>query len=405
LARIDELEGVRGLLAVWVVFVHLLPAAGIEAKSFGVLEPLFGELIRVQIFCIMSGFVIFIMMSRRREAYVPYLTRRFLRIYPVYLFAFVLSVAMSGIAYEALQSADFSGLKNMGRARVYEASFADWPIHIAGHLTLLHGIIPHEWLPFGAYAFLGQGWNISTEFQFYLVAPFLFWVLHDAGLPLRSLIVAGFAGVWWFVGLRWPNGAALGYFAVYFLKGIVSYYAWRQSWEDRRLLNKWSVLATALAAGTVSIAIGIWIFLFGSALYVRDRAGKEDIVTRTLKRGPMLFFGKISYSLYLLHMIPLYAVMYGLNFLDLPQMTYAMLLGLGTFGLAIPMSMLATRYVEEAFYKSRKRPAGTAGTPMASRISSNAAHSQRRRTGAPPREADDPVSTPIRGASGPTVPS
>ena len=130
MARIDELEGLRGFLAVWVVIVHLLPAADIEANNLGVLEPLFGELIRVQIFCIMSGFVIFMMMSRRREPYLPYLSRRFLRIYPVYLFAFVLSVAMSGIAYEALQAADFTGPMNAGRIAVYEASFAWWPQHV-----------------------------------------------------------------------------------------------------------------------------------------------------------------------------------------------------------------------------------------------------------------------------------
>ncbi|MBS3652408.1 acyltransferase [Pseudaminobacter sp. 19-2017] len=354
MARIDELEGLRGLLAVWVVFVHLLPAAGIEASNLGVLEPLFGELIRVQIFCIMSGFVIFMMMSRRREPYLPFLSRRFLRIYPVYLFAFVLSVAMSGVAYEALQSADFSGPKNAGRVVVYEASFAQWPEHVLSHLTLLHGIIPRGWLPFGAYTFLGQAWNISTEFQFYIIAPILFWVLHDARFSLKVLFIAGIAAAW-YVGMRWPNTAALSYFAIYFLTGIVSYYAWGRSWRDQTYLNKWTIAAAALAVGTVSIAIGIWIFIFGSALYVRDRAGRQDILSKALKLKPMLFFGKISYSLYLLHMIPLYGLMYGLNGLDLPQGVYIALLGFGTFALAMPMSVFATRYVEGAFYQSQRQ--------------------------------------------------
>jgi peptidoglycan/LPS O-acetylase OafA/YrhL len=359
LARIDELEGLRGFLAVWVVIVHLLPAADIEASSLGVLEPLFGELIRVQIFCVMSGFVIFMMMSRKREPYLPYLSRRFLRIYPVYLFAFVLSVAMSGIAYDALQTADFTGPKNAGRLAVYEASFAQWPQHVLSHLTLFHGIIPSPWLPFSPYTFLGQAWNISTEFQFYIIAPILFWVLHDARLSLKILFIVAIAAAW-YVGMRWPNGAALSYFAIYFLIGIVSFYAWLRSWEDQALLNKWTIAAAALAVGTVSIAIGLWIFIFGSALYVRDRAGREDVLAKALKLKPMLFFGKISYSLYLLHMIPLYGVMYGLNALDVPQSAYVVLLGLGTFGLAIPMSMFATRYVEGVFYESKKPAAGSA---------------------------------------------
>ncbi|WP_047146617.1 acyltransferase [Aquamicrobium sp. LC103] len=354
MARIDELEGIRGLLAVWVVFVHLLPAAGIEAGNLGVFEPLFGELIRVQIFCIMSGFVIFIMMSRRREAYLPYLSRRLLRIYPVYIFAFALSVAMSGIAFEALQAAQFPGPKNDGRIAIYEESFAQWPAHVLSHLSLTHGIVPHQWLPSGAYAFLGQAWNISTEFQFYVIAPLLFWLLHDVRLALRIMAVAGLAVVW-YLAARWPNEAALSHFAIYFLTGIASYYAWRRSWKDQMLLNKATILAAALAVGALSIAIGMWIFIFGSALYVRDRAGQEGVITRGFKTKPMLFLGSISYSLYLLHMIPLYGTMYLLNGLDLPRSTYALLLGFGTFGLAIPLSMLATRYVEGAFYQSRRR--------------------------------------------------
>jgi len=361
LARIEELEGLRGLLAVWVVFVHLLPASGIEASNLGVWEPLFGELIRVQIFCVMSGFVIFMMMSRRREPYLPYISRRFLRIYPVYLFAFALSMAMSGIAYEALQSADFTGPKNAGRIAIYEASFAQWPEHVLSHLTLLHGIVPDQWLPFGAFAFLGQAWNISTEFQFYLIAPILFWILHDARPFMKVLFIAGIAAAW-YVGMRWPNGAALSYFAIYFLTGIISYYLWNRSWSDQAYLNKWTITVAALAIGTVSIAIGIWIFIFGSALYVRDRAGKEDALSAALKLKPMLFLGKISYSLYLLHMIPLYGVMYGLNLLDLSQGIYVVFLGIGTFALAIPISMFATRYVEGAFYQSKRRPPAAVGT-------------------------------------------
>ena len=253
MVRVDELEGLRGFLAVWVVVVHLLGAASVEPSSLGILEPLFGELIRVQIFCIMSGFVIFMMMSRRREPYLPYLSRRFLRIYPVYIFAFVLSVALSGIAYDALEAADFPGSKNADRIAIYEASFAMWPQHLLSHLTLLHGIVPNQWLPFGAYAFLGQGWNISTEFQFYVIASVLFWILHDARLTFKILMIAGIAAAW-YVGMRWPNGAALSYFAIPI--GLL-YIVHRKRGE---LPFHWMFLlfATFIVACGMTHVMGIW---------------------------------------------------------------------------------------------------------------------------------------------------
>ncbi len=167
--RIDQLEGLRGLLAAWVVLVHLLPAAGIDPDSMGALKPLINEKIRVQIFCIMSGFVIFVMMSSLSEDYSTYIARRIKRIYPVYIFAFFLSIGFAWIAYQALHTADFGSVRNAGRIAILDRSFENWEMNTLAHMTMLHGIIPDSWLPLGAYAFLGQAWNISTEFQFYLI--------------------------------------------------------------------------------------------------------------------------------------------------------------------------------------------------------------------------------------------
>ena len=350
--RIDQLEGLRGLLAVWVVIVHLLPAAGIEPQGFGPFKILFDEKIRVQVFCIMSGFVIFMMMSARQEPYPLYIKRRLLRIYPAYALAFVLSFAMAAISYQALADADFDSAHNLGRMTILDQSFLNWPWHILTHATLLHGLIPESWLPLGSYAFLGQGWNVSTEFQFYLIAPAVFFFLHQPLRWLRVLFVASALAVWW--KLRYyPNGSFISYYGIYFLTGIASYYLWNIRFTNRRLFNPWTVVAATLAMGFFNLAIAGWIFIFGFAVLVRDQQRAKDPVTRFFELPAMMFFGTISYSLYLLHMVPLYFWMYMLNGQGLSQPLYFCMLTTLTFATAIPLAMLSQKYVEQAFYASK----------------------------------------------------
>lgn len=350
--RINQLEGLRGLLAMWVVLVHLTPASGIEPESMGWFAPLFDEKIRVQIFCIMSGFVIFVMQAGNPERYLPYLTRRLKRIYPAYIFAFFLSIAFSGIAYEALTAADFASDRNAVRVELLRQSFENWPAHVGAHLTVTHGIIPEWLLPSGAYAFLGQGWNISTEVQFYVIAPLVFFLMHQPRRWLRlGFIVA--AIVAWALLRHYPNKALISYYAVYFATGIVSYYVWKQNWSAARWLNPITVIAATVAIGSVDLAIAGWAFLFGFALMVRDQERRKDPVTVLLEHPVMMFLGTISYSLYLLHMIPLYGGMYLLNTLDLSQGGYFFALLVITYGLAIPMAYFAQRHVESSFYRSK----------------------------------------------------
>ncbi len=362
--RIDQLEGLRGLLAAWVVLVHLLPAAGIDPDSMGALKPLINEKIRVQIFCIMSGFVIFVMMSSLSEDYSTYIARRIKRIYPVYIFAFFLSIGFAWIAYQALHTADFGSVRNAGRIAILDRSFENWEMNTLAHMTMLHGIIPDSWLPLGAYAFLGQAWNISTEFQFYLIAPLAFWCLHHSSNLLRvGFLAAAVFGVWYF--RHWPNGAILANYAIYFATGIASYYLWKMRWDEQPFMSPPVVLPLAAVVGYFDLAIGAWIFVFTSAIMVRDKGRKKGFVALFLEHPVMMFLGTVSYSLYLLHMIPLYGWMYVLNDQGLSQGTYFAMLAALTFATAIPFAYLAHKYVERPFYKSKTHRAPSLATANA----------------------------------------
>src|SRR3954471_23741358 len=84
--RVTELEGLRGLLAWWVVAGHLLVVAGIPGAAL----PLpFRILLRgdipVDVFIILSGFVIFMLLDKGRDTFPSFITRRFFRLFPTYL--------------------------------------------------------------------------------------------------------------------------------------------------------------------------------------------------------------------------------------------------------------------------------------------------------------------------------
>ena len=78
-SKVACLDGLRGVLAMWVVIHHLLQYCG----KTEVATPLFGVVSRgdhaVKLFMLLSGFVIAHLTMRTPDCYWRYLKRRFLR--------------------------------------------------------------------------------------------------------------------------------------------------------------------------------------------------------------------------------------------------------------------------------------------------------------------------------------
>ena len=88
-AKITELEGLRGMLAWWVVASHLLYFSGFyDGKAGGVIGLLTRGHEAVDGFVILSGFVIFLLLDRGRDRYGVFIFRRFFRLFPVFLICF-----------------------------------------------------------------------------------------------------------------------------------------------------------------------------------------------------------------------------------------------------------------------------------------------------------------------------
>ncbi len=311
--RVDELDGLRGFLALWVLAAHILCWCGIvESAVPAKLRYPWTQFISgqaaVEVFMILSGFAISYLLHGRKQSYLDFMKGRFFRIYPVYLICLILGVLSSYLVPFILGTASWGGsVYHDYGAGPYAASSAHPLAHLFWHLTLLNGLVPQHVLPYSTTAFLMPAWSITLEWQYYLVAPFL------ARGVKSGLVVLGVVAL---LGLRfstpWAN-PLLGFLPAQlplFLIGIGSYHLYKWFHTSGRPRSPLFALPVAgmlvvimLAPHFHAITLALWSIIFGS-VFVRGTdlfSGALALVSRFLLLPGMQFFGKISYSIYLIH--------------------------------------------------------------------------------------------------------
>jgi hypothetical protein len=91
MGRIVAFEGLRGVMACWVMFFHIAAFAGMPFANQ--LRPA----VPVDVFILISGFVIAHLVASKREPYGAFIFRRFMRLYPIYLVALVAAIGLMDI--------------------------------------------------------------------------------------------------------------------------------------------------------------------------------------------------------------------------------------------------------------------------------------------------------------------
>ncbi len=300
MTRFDELQGLRGLLALWVFLSHLVlfgwkPVDELPAP-FNVL---FDGTHAVTGFIILSGFVITHLVHQRRETYARFIWRRACRLYPVFV---VTIVAAFFCVLLGWMPVNFTG----GHA---------WQ-HLMLHLTLLHGAVPNDWIPNAQGSLLPPAWSVSLEWQFYLVAPFLLMMVRRSpraalGLSLLSFAIHRIAPP--LLGPHYDYAGFLPLKLGYFWLGSASWFfvrAWRAhpSWAEAmapyRLLAVFGVAAMAVS---YTHFLGVFIWLGVVVLMLPESASTPSLFAgaarRVLTCRSALWLGDLSYALYLVHEI------------------------------------------------------------------------------------------------------
>jgi peptidoglycan/LPS O-acetylase OafA/YrhL len=299
-ARLEALTGLRGLAAWYVVFYHLrlsltdlLPAAVITALAHGYLA--------VDLFFMLSGFVMWLNYASRLErldcgAIGRFWWRRFARIWPLHAVMLAGFVALA--AAVALKGGNPSG----------------YPL---GELPL-HLLLIQNWGFTSALAWNHPAWSISTEMAAYLLFPLLAW-LGSRSLGVAALVLCMSV----LHGALYGVFAAAGYASLG--QGITSLGLVRclieftigtlaaRLWLHGHSVPTAPAIASLCAAGAaVTLGTGLtlglpetsWapVFMVCVLLAVAfAQGGRAGQLASWLSAGPLHWLGEVSYSTYLCH--------------------------------------------------------------------------------------------------------
>lgn len=289
LSEIRSHTGLRGVAALLVVALHYKDTLHSDLEIDSALPFLGGGGAFVDLFFILSGFVLFasyrhVFAGRvRMDRAWDFWMRRFARIYPLHFatLAFMLVFSLW---------------------RGHDVSVSD----LVQNLTLTHA-----WDVSEQYVLNPPSWSISAEMFLYLLCPALIVLVTRSGGPVIVLmLVTGLYALLflWGNGFDFDERTAL-------LRGLPSFMLGMVLAKGRHLTRGWS--DAALGAVQVAAVAGIAMILHHDwgqpmlaplfAALILTTEADRGVLARVLGSSPVHTLGLWSFAIYLLHMPVMYA--------------------------------------------------------------------------------------------------
>jgi len=310
-ARLDVLDGLRGIAILMVVWWHLwlfswlTPYLNVSGHEIPVVIIPGTGLMGVELFFFLSGFVLFYPYARHLFEGRPLQTvkqfayRRFIKIVPSYVIALVVAAVLIG---------EFP-------------SFREGIRQMVTHLLFIHIFWVDTWVGVN-----GVLWSLGVEVQFYLIFPALCWLFRRQPAITYLLMVAIAVGYRLYAAhADVSDYVKMGQLPAYldlFADGMLA--AWIFVWARSRLpVERFQWLATLVAVGA---AIGLCAMLvalyshlyqphgypswqaanrlyFGGLLVIFAVAAlfSYRFLHAIIANRFFVFMGVISYNLYLWH--------------------------------------------------------------------------------------------------------
>ena len=360
-SRLLPVEGLRAYLALWVLGSHALWVAGYRPDALVGLPKLIGlGGYAVDLFIIISGFVIMLSLDNQRETYLQFVVRRFFRLFPVFIVLFVVAIPLSQASlWNVTHASQYLTPDQIEYdANMVKSWWANIQWNIPLHLLMLHGSVPDVLVNGAPSAFLVPAWSVSLEWQFYLVAP-LAYACAVSVKPYRRIGLCALC-VLLVLAARYvfptvDHGAALPFQVKFFFLGAASYFLYQRLAAHQRSDTAFPV-AFCLAlflfglSGRVwsLVPVGLWMAFLGLLLEPPASFSSRWLVTPLLTNPVVRYLGRISYSLYLSHLLVIIVIQYALLTWapNLSQMAHFGILLAGATAVTIAVSTVLYCYIE-----------------------------------------------------------
>ncbi|HCM9219157.1 TPA: acyltransferase [Enterobacter hormaechei subsp. steigerwaltii] len=274
--EIKSLTGVRGVAAFYVVTFHLVE------RNFGgrIDDFLTNGYIAVDFFFILSGFIMSMVhnefSTKGSGNYSYFMFKRFIRIYPVYIFLYVVSVLLASIEHGITES----------------------PLSF-----LINGLLLQSLFGFN---YIASSWSISTEMFAYLLFPVMLmtiskmkYIIPIIIMALASLIYISVSNEILAFSVNASGGlkSILRCLADYSL-GVTSYVLF----SNGRVINKRISYASCFILAVLLMFRQVDVYIIAlCALIIPSLVDETNVISRALSIKPIHYLGQISYSLYLVH--------------------------------------------------------------------------------------------------------
>jgi peptidoglycan/LPS O-acetylase OafA/YrhL len=352
------MTGIRGIAAVWVMMLHAQIRA-VSVFDMPILDRIkfLGSGWRgVDLFFMLSGFILMYAHGRefqhiRKGSLIRFARLRFTRVYPVNAVVALL----------------------IGIVVLAQPGFVAWAqaTHNPGDYTPVAFFqtmfLANRWFLPGDGDWNGPVWSLSLEVLGYMAFPFLAFCALRVKARWKFIGVSFLLLVGSDVILRATHNPqwTIRQFAIVrmiacFVTGIAIFRLWTLSAETSKRWAGWIAAISAagiLIMGSLNVA-GIAInFFFATLLY--GLAFQHGIVNAVLASRVAVFFGEISFPLYLTHVVPLlwlwyYIPLHATEFTHLQKALFMVCWIVG----CIVVATLLHYFVEKPFHAMGRRWAG-----------------------------------------------
>ncbi|MBF9002155.1 MULTISPECIES: acyltransferase family protein [Vibrio] len=285
---IAPLEGIRAIAAFMVFVVHYCAQFTpwiIEESTTSALISHYRHIGSkgVELFFIISGFLIYGMLISKARPFTPYIKRRIQRLYPTFLVVLFLYIGLSfAFPHESKLPADL--LQGI--------------IYVLANIFMLPGMFPIE-------AIVTVSWSLSYELFFYLFIPVMIGVLQLrqwSRLHRISFLLSAACCGYLLTLLGFDSHSEM----LLFIAGMLTYEIYQSGKNHHRITSSWFfpvtiALLVLFKLMNVSKYFDLLLLFVGFSLACLSCFDTRTVLSKLCSSPLLRCYGNMSYSYYLIH--------------------------------------------------------------------------------------------------------